>query len=359
MDIRKKILKIASSILADYEYIYDPNHEKNPGGGYERTEQGWSKDKMERKKTITINPSLIEEQKKLHQLSESEDKKDRENVAGNPNTHIETLKKLSKDEMSSVRRYVAGNPNTTEKMLYELSGDKDYYVRKGVAGNKKTPVGLLEKMSKDQHPDVRGAVATNPKTPLKTLYELSKDSDMWVKKDLALNENAPVEVLKNLCDDKDTSFEIAFSTNNPELLEKLKNNEDESIRKIAEKKLQNIAENKQRKIDVASNPETSEEELGKLISDNTDRELTVALLKNPNTPNYNDEFTEIAHRFIADDDTEGLDLLLNHKNSDQRTAVEIAQEKPEYFDGMKDIEKNHWWSYELDEIIDEKLNNWR
>lgn len=30
-------------MASDYEYIYDPRHEKNPGSGYEKTEKGWSK----------------------------------------------------------------------------------------------------------------------------------------------------------------------------------------------------------------------------------------------------------------------------------------------------------------------------
>lgn len=49
MNIQKKILKIAKKILADYDYIYDPNHEKNLGGEYKRTEKGWSKDSGEKK----------------------------------------------------------------------------------------------------------------------------------------------------------------------------------------------------------------------------------------------------------------------------------------------------------------------
>ena len=37
-----RMAKIAGNIFADYDYIYDPQHEKNPGGGYQRTEKGWS-----------------------------------------------------------------------------------------------------------------------------------------------------------------------------------------------------------------------------------------------------------------------------------------------------------------------------
>jgi len=37
-------LRIAKSLVsADYEYIYDPDHKKHPGGGYIKTEKGWAK----------------------------------------------------------------------------------------------------------------------------------------------------------------------------------------------------------------------------------------------------------------------------------------------------------------------------
>lgn len=45
----EKITKIANKIAMDYEYIYDPNHSKNPGGGFEKTEKGWSKGVEEKK----------------------------------------------------------------------------------------------------------------------------------------------------------------------------------------------------------------------------------------------------------------------------------------------------------------------
>ena len=48
MNIRSRMLKVANNIIADYDYVYDPQHEKNPGDGYQRTEKGWSKDKTDR-----------------------------------------------------------------------------------------------------------------------------------------------------------------------------------------------------------------------------------------------------------------------------------------------------------------------
>lgn len=28
---------------SNYDYVYDPEHKKNPGSGFSKTEKGWSK----------------------------------------------------------------------------------------------------------------------------------------------------------------------------------------------------------------------------------------------------------------------------------------------------------------------------
>lgn len=43
MNYKSEISKIAKIIIADSDYVYDPEHKNNPGGGYHRTEKGWSK----------------------------------------------------------------------------------------------------------------------------------------------------------------------------------------------------------------------------------------------------------------------------------------------------------------------------
>lgn len=45
MDYKKDISKIAKILVADSDYVYDPDHEKNPGSGYQKTDKGWSKNK--------------------------------------------------------------------------------------------------------------------------------------------------------------------------------------------------------------------------------------------------------------------------------------------------------------------------
>ena len=133
MNVQKKILKIAGKIIADYDYIYDPNHEKNLGGGYERTEKGWSKDKVE--KNESGKNGMTDEQKKLHEKSTSGYWEEREEVACSPKAHPKTLDDLSNDPEVFVRMEVARNRSTHPKTLRKLTKDKDQSVRETAAKN--------------------------------------------------------------------------------------------------------------------------------------------------------------------------------------------------------------------------------
>jgi hypothetical protein len=50
LTIARELNKIAKELIAykDYEYIYDPDHKKHPGGGYTKTEKGWQKGKQDK-----------------------------------------------------------------------------------------------------------------------------------------------------------------------------------------------------------------------------------------------------------------------------------------------------------------------
>lgn len=46
LKIAQELLRVAETLIAgDYHYIYDPDHKKHPGGGYQKTEKGWQKGK--------------------------------------------------------------------------------------------------------------------------------------------------------------------------------------------------------------------------------------------------------------------------------------------------------------------------
>ena len=228
--ISRKINRIANIlILAEKpEYVHDPDHKKHPGGGYTKTEKGWTLIKKERptkensskrletikalsvreqlsiaenpktsiedflillglstKKNWTPIPNAIAQNKKtpakvLESLVEANDYEVCTSVAANPNTPQRLLEKLSNDSRAGVREEVAKNPNCSLKTLKRLSDDKRYYTRRGVAANPNTPQRLLEKLSNDGSADVRVEVAKNPNTSLNTLQKLLKDKDGMV-----------------------------------------------------------------------------------------------------------------------------------------------------------------------------------
>ena len=89
------------------------------------------------------------------------------NVAANPSTPVEVLKKLAGDRNCDVRAIIARNPNTpTEilEILVKLSED-EYYddVRDAVAGNPSTPVEVLKKLAEDEYGFIRYKAKENLK----------------------------------------------------------------------------------------------------------------------------------------------------------------------------------------------------
>lgn len=67
LKIAEEIIKIAEDLVfADSDYIYDPDHKRHPGGGYHKTEKGWSKSdgKGENEGKSNTNHSVKKPEKK-------------------------------------------------------------------------------------------------------------------------------------------------------------------------------------------------------------------------------------------------------------------------------------------------------
>ena len=150
--IQKKIIKIASKILADYEYIYDPDHKKNPGEGFEKTEKGWSKEKQEKSKGVAegVDDYLMRTEPLY--------------CAGHPQASEHQLDELSNSDNHFVRNAVSRNPSAHSKTLEKLSNDEEAIVRAGVAQNPSAHPKTLEKLSNDDNEKVRNEAITTLKT---------------------------------------------------------------------------------------------------------------------------------------------------------------------------------------------------
>ena len=242
--MNKKTLRIAEEILrtaedlifADSDYIYDPDHNKKPSGGYHKTEKGWSKKEEKKdKSTSSSKVEMTDEQKKLDEMANNENYGIRKNVAKNPNTSPETLDKLSNDEYYEVRVNVAEHPNTSPKTLDKLSNDEYWDVRVNVASNPSTSPQTLEKfLSGDDVSWTIENIVENPSTPDSLLKKIAKNdfpsySNEWAAgmAKIILKYRKKEKTKKELL-----NYGFDLSKLSPELREKVKDWDAEDIKKF-------------------------------------------------------------------------------------------------------------------------------
>ena len=141
------------------------------------------------------------------------DDEDYEDIAENPSTPVDSLRKLASAENQSVRESVARNPSTPVDVLRTLASDANTYVRGGVAINPSTPVDLLTIQASDARSYVRGGVARNPSTPVSLLTILASDADMRVRRGATENPSTPADSLRTLASDADERVRASVATN--------------------------------------------------------------------------------------------------------------------------------------------------
>lgn len=259
MDIEK--LKIAEEIVKtaeelvfadDYEYIYDPEHKKHPGGGYIKTENGWSKGKEEEKgesgksesktdeEKSNSNKKTIKKQKVKRQDIEEKLKSfptDKINqISQDVNAPSLLLDILSSNENMNVRNHVAQNKNTNAKTLDKLSDDDSFIVKCSVAKNANTSKETLDKLSDDKNEYVKKNVAMNENATEKTLAKLSEDENPSVSRTVVYNKNTSPETLEYIHDKVMENFMGDDSDNSTiEAIAKHKNTKDDTLDQIAKK----------------------------------------------------------------------------------------------------------------------------
>ena len=206
----KELLKTAKAILADTDYIYDPDHRKRPeGGGWEKTEKGWTKNKksedgekepgaeLEDVDIYSISPS------KLGGLTEHPNSNVRKLIAGYAYTPLEVLDRLADDKDPQVRLTLARNWRTPHGALNRLADDPA--VHKALASNPNAPREAMNKIAATtEDEEVRRILADSSNTPPEGLATLAeKTSDAWTQHSIARNPHTPKEVLVNMLKSKD------------------------------------------------------------------------------------------------------------------------------------------------------------
>ena len=245
--IAEELVRIAKQLLADSDYIYDPEHKKKPSGGYHKTEKGWSK--LEQKKEKPVKPvnktvNVEEHDSRIKQLNEYDQRKQKEFdldkglmlkrliQPSNPATWQNRLEKLSQSRDWQVRQCVAGNPSTPEEALDKLSNDQYWRVRATVAQNPYASDETVEKLSNDTNEWVRSQVARTTMST-KILNKLSKDSEWVVRNEVALNRNTPTDLLDKLSEDENNRIVESVIRNpntSPTTLKKLTKHKNKQIR---------------------------------------------------------------------------------------------------------------------------------
>ncbi|MEH2231064.1 MAG: hypothetical protein V7K71_15825 [Nostoc sp.] len=192
-------------------------------------------------------------------------------VAENPNTPVETLRKFATEEQAcfslalnlstpadileslstnqnqTIRIKVAQHPNTPLNVVKDLANDTDMdvanaaarvigeYTAEAVRKDPKTPTHVLEKLAQTdpttvcEHPNatpelllefsksiswsVRQNVARNSNTPVSILEELAHDESWEVRCGVAKNPNVPVSILKELAQDDSSEVRCQVSRN--------------------------------------------------------------------------------------------------------------------------------------------------
>lgn len=280
--IKNKAIKIAFNLVkADEDYIYDPKHEKNPGGGYHKTDKGWSKKEQGNN---AEGAEWTSEQKKLDE--ESKDMGDggllssykRVHVAINKHTHPDTLDRLSKDQFYNVREAVAANPNVSYQTQERLSKDKFFDVKSALAGNASASPQILQRFFDEYRKDyiqngdsrqillkisknpnthhvtldrltmldwqpILENVASNPNTSNYTLNNLSKNKNVIVRTNVSKNKNALPQTLINLIKDKDNRIRVQVVTHpnaDKNILTKMLKDKNVAISDYAKRRLKKM-----------------------------------------------------------------------------------------------------------------------
>ncbi|PPD43799.1 MAG: hypothetical protein CTY16_12755 [Methylobacter sp.] len=279
-----------------------------------------------------VSGSLNTSTKTLHELAQNERVGSiRINVARNPNTDLETLRKLTFDKIADVRAAVADNLNVPPDLLDILANDKSISVRVAVSESSNTSNKTLTRLAQSSSQNICDAVlknsntprevisvlnAKNPKTSARLLGLLSKDKNESVRVNVARNEHCPLIAFSNLVKDDVEMIRVSVAHNNTlptDLLIQLSTDKSALVRlAVAKNKncpviaLRNLANDETEKvrIAIACHSSSPDDLLIQLASDKS-KLVCLEIAKRQDCP-------ESALIKLATDDTVSVRLAIFH-----------------------------------------------
>lgn len=101
------------------------------------------------------------------------------------------------DELSEL----AKNPDTREEILKRLAGHRHRRVRLAVSGNYATPWAVLKLLLNDKNPNIRRDIATHRNTPVAALKKLIADKSPFVRYWASQNRKTPRDLARKALQD--------------------------------------------------------------------------------------------------------------------------------------------------------------
>ena len=283
LKIASEIIKIAEDLVfADSDYIYDPDHDKHPGGGYHKTEKGWSKlEEKEEKKDNNKSKYNADYFKKTnsfdkdfeHTLWSKKTPRDffenaikygdsghKWEIANYYYTPSDILDKLAFDKNDLVRYKAIENDNTSGETLTKVFNaernkkNPSNEVYEAIGKHKNTPSKILSYLRSHHNKNVRRNVAENPNTLSEDLEVMAHyNSDRIVLMNVAGNESANENTLTYLFNsyhNKDVRGELSANDSCPEDIVKiLAKSKDDYVRAGAQG---NLGRRKRKKEDIVN-----------------------------------------------------------------------------------------------------------
>ena len=109
----RDIFRVAKALFAGRDYIYDPDHKKRPeGGGWEKTEKGWTKKKREKKDEGAGGSKTPKE-------SPEESKRKKENLQKTGNAEGLTIEPGNKEDLQKYENFLIGKEKELEDTAKE------------------------------------------------------------------------------------------------------------------------------------------------------------------------------------------------------------------------------------------------
>ena len=216
-EFTREMMRLARRLLSkeEYVYIWDPDHEQNPGPGFIKTESGWSKGG--KKEYDNVNKALLLHDRDIQNMTDEEqaelaEEEEKFSLASNHGVDERELKKLSSDPDPVVRSGVAGNPRTSPELLDRLADDRSTIVVNSVLSNPSMSMKTRQKLSKHSDETVRSSIARNThgdsKEVASILESLSYDPSSSVRRQVSKNPDATETALDNLRNDRDEQIRM-------------------------------------------------------------------------------------------------------------------------------------------------------